>query len=147
LLAGRGYVVGAHEFILLWPSVFVQGKGRFSFIWRADRTIVLYAWRPDGPLLGSCQKGFITAFVCGSHGSILPHYMQLTFPCRYGIKPFLGKGVNMYIDPNTGGMLFQALAGLLAVISGALFVFSRQIRQGIARLRRRNRKDKEDDQQ
>ncbi len=52
----------------------------------------------------------------------------------------------MYIDPNTGGMLFQVLAGLFAVISGVLFVFSRQIRQGIARLRRRG-KDKEDDQQ
>ncbi len=52
----------------------------------------------------------------------------------------------MYIDPNTGGMLFQVLAGLFAVISGVLFVFSRQIRQGIARLRRR-RKDQEDEQQ
>lgn len=49
----------------------------------------------------------------------------------------------MYIDPNTGGMLFQALAGLLAVLSGVLFFFSRQIRQGIARLRRRGRKDDE----
>jgi hypothetical protein len=53
-------------------------------------------------------------------------------------------GVEMYIDPNTGGILFQALAGLLAVISGALFFFSRQIRQGIARLRRRTRKDEDD---
>ena len=50
---------------------------------------------------------------------------------------------NMYIDPNTGGILFQALAGLLAVISAGLFFFSRQIRQGIARLRRRGRKDDE----
>lgn len=52
-------------------------------------------------------------------------------------------GVNMYIDPNTGGILFQALAGLLAVISGTLFFFSRRIREGIARLRRRGRKDDE----
>jgi hypothetical protein len=52
----------------------------------------------------------------------------------------------MYIDPNTDGMLFQILAGLFAVISGVLFVFSRQIRQGIARLRRRQRKDEEDEQ-
>ncbi len=52
----------------------------------------------------------------------------------------------MYIDPNTGGILFQALAGLFAVISGVLFVFSRQIRERIARLRRRGRKDDEDDQ-
>ncbi len=51
----------------------------------------------------------------------------------------------MYIDPNTGGMLFQILAGLVAVLSGVLFVFSRQIRQGIARLRRR--RNKEDDPQ
>ena len=53
----------------------------------------------------------------------------------------------MYIDPNTGGILFQALAGLFAVLSGVLFVFSRQIRQGIARLRRRGRKDEEDNSQ
>jgi hypothetical protein len=53
----------------------------------------------------------------------------------------------MYIDPNTGGILFQALAGLFAVISGVLFVFSRQIRERIARFRRRGRKDDEDDQQ
>jgi len=50
----------------------------------------------------------------------------------------------MYIDPNTGGILFQALAGILAVVSGVLFFFSRQIRQGIARFRRRLRKDEED---
>ncbi len=50
----------------------------------------------------------------------------------------------MYIDPNTGGMLFQALAGLFAVISAGLLFFSRQIREGIARLRRRGRKDDED---
>ena len=49
----------------------------------------------------------------------------------------------MYIDPNTGGILFQALAGLLAVVSGGLLFFSRQIRQGIARLRRRFRKDQD----
>ena len=53
----------------------------------------------------------------------------------------------MYIDPNTGGILFQALAGLFAVISGVLFIFSRQIRERIARLRRRGRKDDEDAQQ
>jgi hypothetical protein len=47
----------------------------------------------------------------------------------------------MYIDPNTGGVLFQALAGLVAAVSGVLFFFSRQIREGIARLRRRGRKD------
>jgi len=50
----------------------------------------------------------------------------------------------MYIDPNTGGILFQALAGLLAVFSGVLLVFSKNIRQWIASLRRRSRKDEED---
>jgi len=52
----------------------------------------------------------------------------------------------MYIDPNTGGVLFQALLGVFAVLSGALFVFSRQIREWIARLRRRGRKEEEDNQ-
>jgi hypothetical protein len=41
-----------------------------------------------------------------------------------------------YIDPNTGGMLFQALAASFAVISGLALLFSRQIRAGFARTRR-----------
>jgi hypothetical protein len=48
----------------------------------------------------------------------------------------------MYIDPNTGGMLFQVLAAFLAVFSGALLLFSSKIRAGIARLRRSLRGDK-----
>lgn len=44
----------------------------------------------------------------------------------------------MYIDPNTGGMLFQILAVIFAVFSGVFLVFSSKIRAGIARLRRRN---------
>jgi hypothetical protein len=52
----------------------------------------------------------------------------------------------MYIDPNTGGVLFQALAGLLAVFSGVMLVFSKNIRQWIAGLRRRSRKDDDDTQ-
>ena len=52
----------------------------------------------------------------------------------------------MYIDPNTGGILFQALAGLLAVLSGVLLVFSKNIRQWIAGLRRRSRKDEEENE-
>ena len=52
----------------------------------------------------------------------------------------------MYIDPNTGGILFQALAGLLAVFSGVLLVFSKNIRQWISRLRRSARKDEEENQ-
>ena len=53
----------------------------------------------------------------------------------------------MYIDPNTGGMLFQALAAILAVASGVLLIFSGKIREMIARLRRRLRKDKDEEQQ
>jgi len=52
----------------------------------------------------------------------------------------------MYIDPNTGGILFQALAGLLAVLSGVLLVFSKNIRQWISRLRRSTRKDEEENE-
>ena len=48
----------------------------------------------------------------------------------------------VYIDPNTGGMLFQILAVLLAVFSGILFFFSRQIKTSWARLRRSLRKEK-----
>ena len=46
-----------------------------------------------------------------------------------------------YIDPNTGGIIFQALAATLAALSGVLLIFSRQIRQFIAKLRRGARKD------
>ena len=55
------------------------------------------------------------------------------------------KGVfNMYIDPNTGGMLFQVLAGVLIAGSGILLFFSRNIREAIAKLRRRMRKEDEE---
>ena len=53
----------------------------------------------------------------------------------------------MYIDPNTGGILFQALAGLFVVLSGVLLIFSGKIRQTIARMRRSMRKDKDEDQE
>ncbi|GAB4504232.1 MAG: hypothetical protein Fur0043_12250 [Anaerolineales bacterium] len=43
----------------------------------------------------------------------------------------------MYIDPNTGGMLFQVLAVAFAAVSGMFLVFSRQIRTAMGRLRRR----------
>jgi len=42
----------------------------------------------------------------------------------------------MYIDPNTGGMLFQILAVLFGVISGVLLLFSSKIKMGIAKIRR-----------
>ena len=53
----------------------------------------------------------------------------------------------MYIDPNTGGILFQALAAVFAVASGALLLFSGRIRAFFARLRRRLEKDKGEGQE
>jgi len=41
-----------------------------------------------------------------------------------------------YIDPSTGGMLFQVLAAAFAVFSGLVLIFSRQIRMAFARARR-----------
>jgi hypothetical protein len=50
----------------------------------------------------------------------------------------------MYIDPNTGGILFQTLAVLFGVFSGAVLLFSSKIKMGIAKLRRAMRKDSEE---
>jgi hypothetical protein len=41
-----------------------------------------------------------------------------------------------YIDPATGGMLFQALATAFALFSGIVLIFSRRIRVAFARARR-----------
>lgn len=49
-----------------------------------------------------------------------------------------------YIDPSTGGMLFQILAAAFALFSGFIFFFSRQIKTFFARLRRKMRGEKED---
>jgi hypothetical protein len=50
----------------------------------------------------------------------------------------------MYIDPNTGGMLFQILAVLFGVFSGIVLIFSSKIKMGIAKLRRSMRKETEE---
>ena len=42
----------------------------------------------------------------------------------------------MYIDPNTGGLLFQVLLVIFGVFSGVILLFSSKIKMGIARLRR-----------
>ena len=42
----------------------------------------------------------------------------------------------MYIDPNSGGLLFQVLVLMFGVISGAVLIFSSKIKMGISRLRR-----------
>jgi hypothetical protein len=53
------------------------------------------------------------------------------------------KTPHAYIDPSTGGMLFQILAVIFAAFSGILFFFSRQIRAFFARVRRLIRGEKE----
>jgi hypothetical protein len=50
----------------------------------------------------------------------------------------------MYIDPNTGGILFQTLAVLFGVFSGVVLLFSSKIKMGIAKLRRAMRKEPEE---
>lgn len=50
----------------------------------------------------------------------------------------------MYIDPNTGGMLFQILAVVFGIFSGAVLLFSSKIKMGIAKLRRAMRKESEE---
>jgi hypothetical protein len=45
----------------------------------------------------------------------------------------------MYIDPNTGGMLFQVLVMLFAVGSGIILIFSGKIRMAWARFMRKRR--------
>ena len=53
----------------------------------------------------------------------------------------------MYIDPNTGGILFQALAAAFAVVSVLIMSFSGRIRQFFARMSRRMRKDQDEGQE
>lgn len=60
------------------------------------------------------------------------------------IRWFYEKGAcSLYIDPNTGGVIFQVLAAVLLAGSGILLFFSRSIREGIAKIRRRFRKDED----
>jgi hypothetical protein len=42
----------------------------------------------------------------------------------------------MYIDPNTGGMLFQVLAVVFGIFSGIVLFFSGKIRMAASRVRR-----------
>ncbi|HEY9151912.1 MAG TPA: hypothetical protein VIN60_03430 [Anaerolineales bacterium] len=53
----------------------------------------------------------------------------------------------MYIDPNTGGILFGWLLGAFGLIVGLLLVFSGKIRAYFAQLRRKMRKDKTEDEE
>lgn len=47
----------------------------------------------------------------------------------------------MYIDPGSGGMLFQILAVAFGVISGTVLMFSSRIKMLIAKWRRSMRKE------
>jgi hypothetical protein len=42
----------------------------------------------------------------------------------------------MYIDPNTGGLLFQILAVLFGILSGIIILFSSKIRMFMSRITR-----------
>lgn len=52
-----------------------------------------------------------------------------------------------YIDPNSGGLVFQILAVLFGLISGVLLFFSSQIRRLFSRVMRfiRERREREED--
>ena len=52
----------------------------------------------------------------------------------------------MYIDPNSGGMLFQALLIVFGVISGTVLIFSSKIKMGFARLMRTFREKFDNDE-
>jgi len=49
----------------------------------------------------------------------------------------------MYIDPTSGGVLFQALASVFIAVSGVVLVFSGKIRGFFWQLRRKSREGKE----
>jgi hypothetical protein len=42
----------------------------------------------------------------------------------------------MYIDPSSGGLLFQVLLVAFGMVSGVVLVFSSRIKMGISKLRR-----------
>jgi hypothetical protein len=52
----------------------------------------------------------------------------------------------MYIDPNTGGLLFQVLLVLFGVFSGTVLIFSSKIKMGIAKMRRSLREKRGEEQ-
>jgi len=51
----------------------------------------------------------------------------------------------MYIDPNSGGLIFQALIVLFGVFSASILLFSSKIKMGVAKFRRGIRQKSEDD--
>jgi hypothetical protein len=53
-----------------------------------------------------------------------------------GLRQLLPRLSVSYIDPNTGGMLFQLLAVIITAFSATFLFFSRQIRGALASLMR-----------
>lgn len=49
-----------------------------------------------------------------------------------------------YIDPSSGGLLFQILAAVFVALSGLVLFFSSQIKMGFARLLRWLRREPKD---
>ena len=52
----------------------------------------------------------------------------------------------MYIDPSSGGMLFQALLVVFGLISGSVLLFSSKIKMAFAKLMRNFREKSNDDE-
>jgi hypothetical protein len=52
----------------------------------------------------------------------------------------------MYIDPNSGGMLFQALLVVFGVISGSVLIFSSKIKMVFNRMMRTLREKSNEDE-
>jgi uncharacterized YccA/Bax inhibitor family protein len=52
-----------------------------------------------------------------------------------------------YIDPNTGGMVFQVLAVLFGVISGMILLFSSRIKAAYYRVRRSLRNEEQGEEE
>lgn len=51
----------------------------------------------------------------------------------------------MYIDPSSGGMLFQVLAIAFGAISGVVLMFSGKIKMTIAKWRRSRKTEEQND--
>jgi len=52
----------------------------------------------------------------------------------------------MYIDPSTGGQLFQILAIAFTAVSGVVLIFSTRIKMFFSRLRRSSKDTSEEEQ-
>ncbi len=50
----------------------------------------------------------------------------------------------MYIDPNSGGLIFGWLLAAFGLLSGLVLIFSGKIRAYFSQLRRKSRENKED---